>query len=189
MKTISKIISTFAFTFFSIFALQISTEAQNFSSDIFPKLSEQPDIEMRYLSTEAYESAMGLQLVSAQTRALAAKCMGGITSLSTIYTASNSKAARIGMEEFEKFHRSHSDLKLLMRTKNNDEDRSIWLLPGSEKETPQMIIIVKTPSQYLFSVLTGKGTGAKDNSSYEFPFNMQGLDFEGIYPYLQGFGQ
>ena len=141
----------------------VSVKAENMYLQIFPKLSEHPDIDMRYLSAEAYETTMGLQLISWQTRLLAEKCMGGITSVTIITTKADGPAQRLGMGEFDSFKKSHPKMKLISSTKNNEESRSIWLLPGTNKEAPQMIVIVKTSSYALFSVITGKSESSPEN--------------------------
>lgn len=180
MKTSFKKKLSLAILLIGMLFSSFSLNAENMYVKIFPKLSEHPDIEMRYLGTEAYETAMGMQLVSFQTRALAEKCMGGITSLTTITTESGSGAEKLGLKEFEAFKKSHPELKLLSRKKNNEENRSIWLLPGNGNEAPQMIVIVQTPSYALFSVLTGKSMDSKNyknNSQVTPSFNLREFGF------------
>lgn len=143
---------------------------ENIYEKIVPKFSAREDVDMRYLSTEAYESLAGATLVSAQTRSLANECMGDITSV-VILNSNSEQASRIGLSEFESFKQRNPSMRLLMRTRSGHSERSSWFLPAEGKRVPQLIVIVRDAQTLMIAVMTGEKD--QDQSNLIKPKNKQ----------------
>lgn len=132
-----------------------SHSQDNLFEKIVPKFSAREDVDMRYLSTEAYESLAGVQLISTQTRSLASSCMGDITSV-VILNTNSEQASKIGLDEFESFRNKNPKMRLLMRTRSGHSERSTWFLPAEGKQPPILVVIVRDAQVLMIAVMTGE---------------------------------
>lgn len=143
---------------------------ENFYEKIVPNFAERSDVDMRYLGTEAYESLAGIQLISMQTRSLAEECIGDINSV-VILNSNSETATKVGLSEFDTFRKRNSQMRLLMRTRSGQSERSSWFLPQKGNEPPLLIVVVRDAQTLMIAIMTGdEDTSDNDDDDDDFSF-------------------
>lgn len=172
MKTLSILRTTAlsAIAAIAVFFATSLTAQENFYEKIVPNFAERSDVDMRYLGAEAYESLAGIQLISMQTRSLAEECIGDITSV-VILNSNSENATKIGLSEFDTFRKRNSQMRLLMRTRSGQSERSSWFLPQKGNEPPLLIVVVRDAQTLMIAIMTGdEDTSDNDDDDDDFPF-------------------